>query len=156
MRIAVIHPVKIPQLIACLGIIQDLLVSEKKKYRQSRTVQISHDIFGKLPYGQGISVSSFCFQERSGQICIENDTDFRASTDEIGRRSNTFISQALEARLSVIIVGLERECWYKEGKVDHIPGQYHEFPKAKVYQFQAFVSRKGLDKYASKMIQILE
>jgi hypothetical protein len=131
----VTHPVKIPQLIACLGTIQDLLVSEKKKYRQSRTVQISHDIFGKLPFElrqevfdllpissvlalKSVSFSMHICPDLSWKQKLETDIPWLWEIHDI----DPFISQALEAILSVIIVGLERECWYKEGKVDHTPG----------------------------------
>jgi hypothetical protein len=130
----VTHPVKIPQLITRLGIIQEILASENKTFK-SWTFQCNHDIFDKLPDElrqevfnllpissvlalKAASLSMHVCPDRFWKQKLETEIPWLWELHDI----DPFKSQALEARLSTIVAELERKSRYKEGEVDYIPG----------------------------------
>ncbi|KAJ5606323.1 hypothetical protein N7510_009104 [Penicillium lagena] len=134
-EILVTHPVKIPQLASYSEEIKELLVDVEKKSPESRAVKDTHDIFDKLPFElrQTIfdllpigSVLALKAASCSMHACPYGSWKQRL---EIGmpwfwevRDIDPFKSQALEARLSRMIVELEKKSQYKAGPVDYIPG----------------------------------
>jgi hypothetical protein len=115
--------------------IQNLLVGRKRKRFESRTAQCSQDIFEKLPFElrqevfnllpiqsvlalKAASFSMHVCPDRFWKQKLETDMPWLWEVHDI----DPFKSQALEARLSMIIAELETKSRYKEGKVDYIPG----------------------------------